>query len=238
MDEISSDFRGTLVELIDGSPLPADHPSPDRWIAYHRGELTPEEEVVLQEHLARCRDCFDLSAGAAEFARPDEEAEGVETAAVWRLVRPQPAPAPLPRRSPRSFLLPLAASFFVALIGVTTWDDLQQRSTVKALQAPQANVAILDFTGERAAGPEPSIPAGSPRLLVIHPNEDLLAYRLTIRDAATGRERSSHEMVPNQDLALTLYLHEGLPPGRYRLEIADGGGKVLETHTLRVTPGE
>jgi hypothetical protein len=107
------------------------------------------------------------------------------------------------------------------------------------LREPQANVATADLVfGERAAGPEWSVPAGGPRLLVIHPGEhDLPAYRLTIRDAATGRELSSYKMVPNQDSALILYLHEGLRPGRYRLEIADGAGKVLEAHTLRVTAG-
>jgi hypothetical protein len=230
MDETSSDFRGALAELIDGSPRPSDHPSPDRWLAYHRGELPPEEEAVLQEHLARCRDCFDLSAGAAEFAKPDEEPtanQEVETAAVWRLVRPRPDQPP-PRRSPRSFRLPmyLAASLLVALVGVTLWREQQP-------QAPRANVAISEFTGgERAAGPETSVPAG-PRMLVFHPAEDLPVYRLTIRDVATGRELSSHELLPNQNLDLTLYLE--LRPGRYRLEIADGAGKVLEAHNLRVT---
>jgi len=203
------------------------------------GELSPEEEERLQEHLARCRDCFDLSAGAGEFAKPDEEpsaTEEVETAAVWRLVRPRPdSPSP-PRRSPRRFRAPmyLAASFFVALIGLNLW-QWQNRAD---LRASQANVATADFIfGERAAGPEWSLPAGGPRLLVVHPGDHLLTYRLTIRDAATGEERESHRMEPNQDQALTLYLPEGLPSGRYRLELADGAGKVLETRDLRVTPG-
>lgn len=236
MDESPSDFRVALAELLDGDP-PADHPSPDRWLAYHRGELTPEEEAVLQEHLARCRDCFDLSAGAAEFAKPDAEPganQEVETAAVWRLVRPRPAPAPPARR----FRWPtyLAASFFVALVGMNVlyW---QQRSELKTLATPQANVASTEFGGgERATGPETSIPAG-PRMLVFHPKEDLLAYRLTIRDAATSREWKSYKMLPDQNLNLILYLPEGLPPGRYRLELADGAGKVLEMHAVRVTPG-
>src|SRR5882672_4115836 len=92
MAESSSDFRDTLLELIDRSPEPVDHPSPDQWIAYHRGELSAEEEARLQEHLVRCRDCFDLAEGAAAFAQPDEQADAgqeVETAALWRLLRPQ-----------------------------------------------------------------------------------------------------------------------------------------------------
>ena len=68
MDESASDFRHTLLELIERTPKPVDHPSPDRWIAYQRGELPADEEAQLQEHLVRCRACFDLAAAAAAFA--------------------------------------------------------------------------------------------------------------------------------------------------------------------------
>jgi len=259
--ESSSDFRDTLLELIDKSPEPMDHPSPDQWIAYHRGELPADEEARLQEHLARCRDCFDLAEGAAAFAQPDEEpgaGQEVDTAALWRLLRPQLGPPPVdpqlpnvreisagPRRQPawRSRLpTTLAATFFVALVGLTAW-NLHLRSTVDELRAPQPNVPTSEFVAdERApAGQEPIVPAG-PRMLVFHPAKDLPVYRLAIREAATGRELSSHELRPNQDLALIFYLPEGLPPGRYRLELSGGSGgqagKVLETHLLSVTePG-
>jgi anti-sigma factor RsiW len=94
VSDTSTAFRDSLQELIDGSPEPMDHPSPDQWLAYQRGELPAEEEARLQEHLVRCRDCFDLAAGAAAFAEPDAEGEEVETAAAWRLLRPQLDPAP------------------------------------------------------------------------------------------------------------------------------------------------
>lgn len=245
MGETSSDFRDTLLELIDGSQEPVDHPSPDQWIAYQRGELAAGEEARLQEHLVRCRDCFDLAAGAAEFARPEEEpdaGETMETAALWRLVRPQLDPpsqkVQSSRRPSRGFRLPTtrAALFFVALVGMTVW-NLQQRSALEALRAPRANVPTFEIAaGERvvSAGRELSMPAG-PRMLVFHPAEDLPAYRLVIHDAATGRELSSHELSPDRDLAFNLYLPEGLPLGRYRFELLDGTGKVCETHLLRVT---
>jgi hypothetical protein len=251
--ESSSDFRDTLQELIDASPEPVDHPSPDHWIAYHRGELPAGEEARLQEHLARCRDCFDLAEGAAAFA--DEEpgaGQEVETAALWRLLRPQLDPArdlsrqnvreisSGPRRRP-AWEFRLAASFFVALVGLTSW-NLHQRSALEALRAPRPNAPIFEISGgERPAGQDLTVPAG-PRMLMFHPAEELPVYRLVIRDAATGREVSSHELRPDQDLALTLYLPEGLRPGRYRLELSDGSdgqaGGIPETHLLRVTePG-
>ncbi|MFL6233031.1 MAG: zf-HC2 domain-containing protein [Thermoanaerobaculia bacterium] len=247
MEESSSDFRGTLLELIDASPEPMDHPSPDRWIAYQRGELSAEDEARFQEHLARCRDCFDLAAAAADFAQADGEPDAgreLETATLWRLLRPQLDPpqnvrniADRPRRPSRGFRLPttLAAAFFVALVGMTAW-SLQMRSALEAARAPRANAPIFEIAaGERAVGDqELTVPAG-PRMLVFHPAEELPAYRLVIRDAVTGRELSSSELRLNRDIALTLYLPEGLlPPGRYRLELSDTAGKALETRLLRV----
>lgn len=258
MEESSSDFRGTLLELIDASPEPMDHPSPDRWIAYQRGELSAEEEARFQEHLVRCRDCFDLAATAAAFVEPDGEPEAgqeVEAAALWRLLRPQldpradPPPqnvrnirdvADGPRRPSRGFRLPttLAATFFVALVGMTAW-NLQLRGDRETLRAPKANAPIFNIAPDERgpAGQELTMPAG-PQMLVLHPTDQLPVYRLTIRDAVTGRELPSHELRLNWDFALTLYLPEGLPPGRYRLELSDAAGKVLETDLLRVTaPG-
>jgi hypothetical protein len=253
--ETSSDFRDTLLELIDTSPEPMDHPSPDQWLSYHRGELPEDEEARLQEHLARCRDCFDLAEAASAFVQPDEEpnpGQEVETTALWRLLRPQLDPAPRnvreisagPRRRPSwSFRLPsiLAASFFVMLIGLTVWNLRQQRA-LEALRAPKPDPLIFDFSaGERLPlSAERTLRASSgPWVLVFHPSEELPVYRLALHDAATGRELWSYELRPDEDLALTIQISEGLRPGRYRLELSDGSGgragRVLETHLLRVT---
>ncbi len=259
MGESSSDFRDTLVELIDASPEPMDHPSPDQWIAYHRGELAAEEEARFQEHLVRCRDCFDLAAAAAEFAPPDEEpgaGQEVDTAALWRLLRPQLGPPPDPppqnvreisagarRRPSRWSRLPtaLAASFFVALIGLTAW-NLRLQSALEVLRAPKPDIAIVDFSGgERlsTSGEKTLTASTGPWIFVFHPAEELPVYRLALHDAATGRALWSVPMRLDEDHALKLQLPEGLRPGRYRLELSDGSGggagKPLETQLLRVT---
>lgn len=258
----SSDFHNALHELIDAAPEPVDHPSPDRWIAYHRGELSAGEEARLQEHLARCRDCFDLAAGAAAFAQPDEapdkagETEDEKAAALWRLLRPQLDPprqnvrdiASSPRRRSWGSRLPmaLAASFFLALLGLAGW-NLQLQGALEELRSPKPDALVFDFSaGERLpdSGERTLAASSGPWLLVFHPSEDLPAYRLALRNAATGGELWSYELKPDEDLALTLQLPEGLPPGRYRFEVSGSGGivadagKVLETFTLRVTePG-
>jgi hypothetical protein len=264
----SSDFRDTLVELIDTSPDPMDHPTADQWIAYQRGELAAEEEERLQEHLARCRDCFDLAEGAAAFAQSHEEpgaGQKVETAALWRLIRPRlgsPEPPrqsrqsrqivreisdhPRRRSSSRRFPLPtyLAASFFLALVALSV-SNIQQRRELNTLKAPKGDLPVAELAGgERlatlgAAETTMTAPAG-PWLLVIHPGEELPVYRLVILEAATGRERwSNNELRPVKNLGLIYYVPEGISPGRYRIELSDasagGAGKVLETHLLRVT---
>jgi hypothetical protein len=249
--ERPSDFRGTLLELIEASPETMDHPSPDRWLAYQRGELSADDEARFQEHLVRCRDCFDLAAGAVAFAEPGGEpdaAQEMETAALWRLLRPQLDPPARnvrkitegPRRPSRGFRLPtrLAATFFVALIGMAAW-IFQLRSDLKAAQAPRPNAPIFEIAADvrGPAGQELTVPAG-PQMLVLHPTDQLPIYRLAIRDAATSRESSSYELRLNREFALTLDLPEGLPPGRYRLELADGTGKVRDTYLLRVTAPE
>jgi hypothetical protein len=258
--ESSSDFRGTLLELIETSPAPMEHPSADRWIAYQRGELSVGEEARLQEHLVRCRDCFDLAEGAASFAAPDagpDSGQDLDFADYYRLLSlhrlqlDPPAPdlrkppdnvrsiSAGPRRPSSRFRLPtvLAASFLVALVGMTAW-SLRLRSALDAARAPQPNAQVFDLSaGERAAAPasaEKTLSADT-RMLVVHPPGGLPLYRLALRDAATGREMWSYTMKPDEDLALTLALPAGLLPGHYRLELSDGDGKtVLETYRLRV----
>jgi hypothetical protein len=252
--ERSSEFRDTLLELIGTSPEPADHPSPDRWLAYHRGELPAGDEAELQEHLVRCRGCFDLSEAAAAFAEPGEEAgqgQEMETPALWRLLRSQLDPAPGPprenvveisRRRPRGFHVPrtLAALFFVAVVGLTTW-SLRLQSALETLRAPQPNAPIIDFSdGERLPlSAERTLSASTgPWMFVFHPADELQVYRLALREAASGRELWSYELRPDEDFALTIQLREPLPPGRYRFELADGSGgragRVLQTQLLRV----
>jgi len=254
VEKTSADFRDTLLELIDKSPEPMVHPTSDQWLAYHRGELPESEQERLQEHLVRCRDCFDLSEAAAAFAQVDEEpgADGeVETAAQWRLLRPQLDPSltnvreisDRPRRPSWRGRLPttLAASFFVALVASGAW-NLQQQRRLESVLAPKPNVLISELSGgERAAKPSDFTETLSAHtgLLVLHPSEELPVYRLALSEAATGKPLWSYELRPDKNLALTLQLPEGIRPGRYRLELSDGfgggAGKVLETHLLRVT---
>jgi hypothetical protein len=120
-------------------------------------------------------------------------------------------------------------------LGSAAW-NVRQQSALATLRAPRPNALIFEFSAdERRTAPETVLRAGTgPWMLVFYPGDELPAYRLAIRDAATGRALSSHELRPDADLALTLDLPEGLPPGRYRLELSGASG-FREEHLLRVT---
>ncbi len=50
-----------LEELLRATgPLAAGHPEVEQLAAYHAGELAPDEEERIQDHLSVCRDCGDL----------------------------------------------------------------------------------------------------------------------------------------------------------------------------------
>ena len=248
MSETPNDFRRALSELVETTyPEPAEHPQAERWLAYHRGELGADEEARLEEHLVRCRDCFDLAQAAADFAgEASGEEEGSAAArGLWRLVArdietaapaagraPAARPPRRTRRSPNPYLL--AAVLSMALLGSATWNLVEQRE-IAALRAPRPDALIVDIilAGERGTAAETTVRGGGPWMLVLHPGAELPVYRLEIRDAASGQRVGSYGLKLDPDLALTLALPAGLPPGRYRLELTGGGFR--QVHLLRVT---
>jgi hypothetical protein len=196
----------------------------------------------------------------------------METAAVWRLLRPQLDPPPSNVReisaSPRrqrawktSFPSTLAASFFVALVGLSGYSLHQknelvalhqknellvshQKNELLALQAPRPAHIVGFAGGERAsASPETTLSAAdAPWTFVFNPDaddqlyRDDKLYRLRLRDMPSKRERWAYELRPDQDSELAISVPE-LAPGRYRLELSDGSG-FYEQYLLRVTaPG-
>jgi len=266
-DEIPTELRDAVTRLVEETyPEPAGHPETERWEAYLRGELAADEEGLLAEHLVRCRDCFDLvqaidafAAGAAPEGSEREPEPGAEVAAaalsrlVLQLVGEAPA-APAaqlpPLRAPTSARFrssvttrALAAVLALAVVGLAGW-NLRQRDALARLSAPQVNAQIVDLlAGERALadpGGEPAARPG-PLTLVLHPAGELPAYRLRVREAASGTVRLDlHGLRPDAHLALTLHLPHGLPPGRYYLELRPEGeasSPPLEEYLLQVEGG-
>ena len=69
-----------------------NHPAPDELVAYRAGDLTPEEDDRIKEHLTQCRDCARLLLDLAEFEQlttPPEELGPVDvrSEASWQRLR-------------------------------------------------------------------------------------------------------------------------------------------------------
>jgi hypothetical protein len=254
-----------VARLVEETyPEPSGHPATARWEAYLRREIAADEAELLEEHLVRCRDCFDLvqaidafdeQAGPEDGDRESRAGAEVAAAALSRLVlqqvreaslapsEPLPFPrAPHPRRTRSSGApLALAAGLALAVLGLYA---RSLRQEVVRLSAPQANAQIVYLTsGERAAASPAleSIARPAPLTLVLHPAKELPAYRLRVLEAAGGAERLVlHDLQPDEDVALTGYLPQGLPTGRYRLELRPEGepsGPPLEEWLLRIEGG-
>lgn len=149
------------------------HPTPQELAAYHAGELPPEAEARILDHLAICRECSDLLldlSGFADLKPPagvpeltDEqveqdwqalrakmrEGEGKKerTAEVVpiRPVGPQPRPE-------RSYWLPIAASL-LAVLGFSfgLYQSEQVGKLSRQLQQPSA-AEIFDAQEQSRSG--------------------------------------------------------------------------------------
>jgi len=255
--ESASEFREAVRELVETTyPEPADHPAEERWIAYRKGELPAAEAALLEEHLVRCRDCFDLVQMADALLAPEEdeaeeESDARAVAAVGRLLRAEPdatreARKPARRASTTGFYVPyaLAASFLIAFLGLGAW-NLERGKALKMALAPRPDAPIYDFvSGERLSEgvktEERTVTAVSgPCTLVFHLGNKLPLYRLSFRDASTDRELWAYPLQRKDDIgAYIVTLPGGLAPGRYRLEFFDGAPgaseRVLEQQILNV----
>lgn len=123
-----------------------EHPDFEQWVQYREGQLTAEDEDVMQEHLAHCPRCTHLLLDLEDFLSPPEAdtngALSFEKAAVWRAVRP-------PQKRP-SWYIPssLAAAFLVGVLALGAWTSGERqelkdlRQVVTTLTAPQPNSPI------------------------------------------------------------------------------------------------
>lgn len=152
-----------LKEALQWMDLDA-HPDPERLAAYHAGELPPEEEGRVQDHLALCRECADLLLDLDGLADPGFGAGADLSAkeAVWQSLREEigkeeiPSPPVVPfrrpvRSSPR-WLQALAASLLVATLGLSFWAASLKRMVAELSGTRTATVLQLDAEATRGEG--------------------------------------------------------------------------------------
>ena len=139
------------------------HPSPDGLLAYHERELPSEAAERVQEHLVACQECARVVLDFASFPRiePRDERHRLRPADVaeqW-----QDLERTLKRRRPvwqrHQVLLPLAAAFFAAAVGLGLWvTDLSRQ--LEIARGPTGTVFVaseLRPESDRTRGGEETV---------------------------------------------------------------------------------
>lgn len=187
---MSEELRDALAESGPGA-----HPDPEKLAAYHAGELSPEEEGRVQDHIALCRECAALLLDLDGLADPGFGAEaglsGKE--AVWQRLREEMAPqAPVvpfrrPVRSSPRWLQALAASLLVATLGLSFWMALERPvEELSGTQTPK----VLQLDAETTRG------EGSPAMALQTVSSDAASISIILNGAGQRRyERYRFEIV-------------------------------------------
>lgn len=247
---MSEELRDAMEEIARRD-LDA-HPDPERLAAYHAGELSPEEEGRIQDHLALCRECAALLLDFDGLADPDFGAGADLTGkgAVWQRLREDTAPqpqaevVPLRRPSPR-WLQALAASLLIATLGLSFW-VASLRRTVAELSAPQVNAPVLDLYSGTARGegsPAPVLTV-SPEVrfftLILNPAGQRRYERYRVEIVRVGGEEvwSGQRIEPSPFGSFSLTLpRRAIGPGDYRVRLFgqnEGTEEPIDDYAFRV----
>ncbi len=259
-------FEESLRALAARRPRGEYHPTLQELVAYRAGELSPEGDDRIQEHLTQCRDCAQLLLDLAEFEQfppPPEEMAPVDarTEASWKRLRARlgereedgeaeqdevvPALAPLRpwKEVPlwRRPVIPWALAAGLALCSVGLWQHSGRlQSEIGRLSAPRLNVPVEDLSmGEtRGARPETPVLRGG-GVLVLFPPADAAEYEVEVV-AADGAVVIQPLRGPAVDEVLTLSIpSEFLPVGRYSARLyglGDGERKLLKEYAFEISP--
>ena len=238
-DGTAGDERDLIAVLAeDAASRAGDHPEADELVDYLGDSLSPEAESRVQNHLVSCRSCARTLLDLEPLMAPESAEQGVadlEVAAAWREVKARAGTAeaqPSRSRQPR-WLAAVAASFFVATLGLSAW-VVQLRDTVGDLAAPQSNYEILYFESTRSLGEDVlRVPDGHHRLPVIVTGVDAGAYEsyeVTVINAVGAEVLQIGGLTPSDVGSLRLEIPvTGLSAGDYGLVLygANGGEREL-----------
>jgi Putative zinc-finger len=239
---MSEELKDAMQEIVRRGL--DSHPDPERLAAYHAGELSPEEEGRVQDHLALCRECAALLLDLDGLADPDfgagTDLTGKE--AVWRSLQEEMAPparvVPLRRTAPSSprWLQALAASLLIATLGLSLWVASLHR-TVTELSSPEPNAPVLDLysSGTRGEGsPAPILTvSGDVRFFTLILNSAgqrrYEGYRVEIVRAGGGKVWENREIEPFSFGSFSLTIPRRMVgPGDYRVRLFGRNGGAEE----------
>lgn len=129
----------------DAGKRAGDHPQLEELSDYLAGELAPEVEARIQDHLVACRACtrklLDLESLSAPESPTAEGVVDLALTAAWREQKTRIADFESARQRQHTlrWVSAVAASLFVATVGLSVHVS-QLRRTIAGLEAPTANV--------------------------------------------------------------------------------------------------
>ncbi len=147
----------TAALAVDAGRRAGDHPQLDELADYLAGELAPETQARIRDHLVACRTCttqlLDLESLSGLGPQTDDGVADLALAAAWREQKTRIADLEGAQQRQRTvrWVSAVAASFFVATIGLSVHVG-QLRQTIAGLEAPTANVvtAYLEPSSTRS----------------------------------------------------------------------------------------
>ena len=239
-------FRAVLIE--DARKRAGDHPAIDTLVDYLTDVLEPEADEKVLDHLAACRECVTVVLDLEPLVTPDAAPEGVadlELEAAWRDLQARikapnrledSGPGSRPLRAPR-WTAALAASLLLAVVGLSSWVYLLQRSSVglrhqvARLSRPQVNPPIVyldEITRSEPAGAVAELASDQPFvLLIVIPGtpEVFSSYEALLTDDQGGIVWRGAGLELSEEGTLRMRLpRELLPAGDYRVQIQGVGG--------------
>jgi len=215
-----------------------EHPTAAELTAYHAGELPPEAESRLREHLALCRDCSDLLldlAGFADLTPPpgvpeltDDEVEQDWQALRARLgeaVKGEPRPAPVvpirravPARSEREFSpwKVLAAASLAAVVGLSAWVALRP--------SPGGPVVVFDDEEQVRSGGEDRLQhmsSSQPGVFSFYSQGSYASYlgEIVENGKVVWKDEFKADQVPETGKVSFMVPGGSLKPGRYEARL-------------------
>jgi len=230
---------------------PENHPSPDDLLAYHEGTLPDERRDRVQEHLVVCEECSQVILDFAAFPRIEPRDESARMSPQELEDQLRELEVALGRRRPvwqrHQVLLPLAAAFFTAAVGLGAW-SLSLRQTVATLRGPSADVYVAtelrpDEMQTRGGIETIEVPAWSRQvvfLLNILPAEEAYdSYGVDVFAPGRGRTLTGFPVQPPDDGGFTVMVpRAALEPGEVRIElfgVRDGRRSRIATYHFALT---
>jgi hypothetical protein len=217
-----------------------DHLTPEELSAYQAGELTPEQNDAIQEHLAGCELCTEVLLDLHRFLDlppedlPREGVADLQTEAEWKTLQAKLGaqgllPARGTRKPRRHFIAAVAAIFLVA-IGLASYLFLQ--GTARKL--------TLDPDDSVRGGSLP-VPAVQPPIdlfLRTSPHDSYPEYLVVLKREEQTLRTYPHLLRDQNTLSVKIPLRRwGLKPGLYKFEMQGVSGQARgepNTYSFRV----